>query len=59
MPALIAGAVLPTLLLSREFWLVFCGFAFFLMTCGLLVLIEICLFLGLFFCRFMYCRLLF
>jgi len=32
---------------------------FFLKTCGLLVLIEICLFFGLVFCRVLFCRLLF
>jgi len=45
--------VLPTLRLSREFGLVFCGGAFF-KACGLLVpelvLIEICLFLADLFC---------
>jgi len=42
---------------SREFGLVFCGIAVFLMTCGLLVfglvLIEICLFFWVCFCRFL------
>ena len=38
-------AVLPTLQFSHVFGLVFfCGFAFFLKTCGLLVLFKICLF---------------
>jgi len=48
--------VLPALRFSREFGLVFCGVAFFLKTCGLLVfrlvLIEICLFFGLVFTDF-------
>jgi len=52
---------LPTLRFSREFWLVFCGVAVFLKTCGLLVsgvvLNEICLFFGLVFRRFLFCGL--
>ena len=51
-------AVLPALRFSREFGLVVCVFAFFLKTYGLLVfgvlLIEICLFFGLVFCRFLF-----
>jgi len=57
------ATVLPTLRFSREFGLVFCGVAGFLKACGLLlfrlVSIDICLFLGLFFCRFMFCGLFF
>ena len=50
--------VLPALRFSREFGLVFCGFAFFLKNCGFLVFIKNCLFFGLVFCKFC-CRLLF
>jgi len=53
--------VLPTLRLSREFGLVFCGGAFF-KACGLLVpelvLIEICLFLADLFCGLPFFRIL-
>ena len=52
------AAVLPTLRFSRKFRLVF-FVEVFLKTCGLLVLIEICLFFGLVFCRFLFCGLLF
>ena len=58
-----SATVLPTLRFSREFGLVFCGVAFFLKACGWLlfrhVSIDICLFFGLVFCRFMLCRLFF
>jgi len=59
-----SATMLPTLRFSREFALVFfVELLVFLNACGLLlfrlVSIYICLFFGLFFCRFMFCGLFF
>ena len=59
-----SATVLPTLRFYREFGLVFfVELRVFLKACGLLlfrhVSIDICLFFGLFFCRFMFCGLFF